>query len=161
MTRAIEPTAATSSGPKRLSARAGIEVATATTRVASTTTPAAIASPAGERTLSRSTAPTGAPARLAASAPTTTPTSQPINAPATATIALSVTVRSRSCQRRAPYQVSLRLAASRSRLMLRAASTAKAKSRAAASPPTSRSRRPATVADCSMARSSSTGACTL
>ena len=68
-TSAIEPTAARSSGPKRLSSRAGIEVATATTSVASTTTPAATASPAGERTLSRSTAPTGAPARLAASAP--------------------------------------------------------------------------------------------
>ena len=45
--------------------------------------------------------------------------------------------------------------------MLRAASTAKAKSSAAASPPTSSSRRPATVADASIARSSSTGACTL
>ena len=45
--------------------------------------------------------------------------------------------------------------------MLRAARTAKAKSRAAASPPTSNSLRPATVADFSIARSSSTGACTL
>ena len=63
-----------------------------------------------------------------------TPTSQPITAPVTATMALSVTVSNRSCQRRAPYQVSRRLAASRSRLMLRAARTAKAKRRAAASP---------------------------
>ena len=45
--------------------------------------------------------------------------------------------------------------------MLRAASTAKAKSSAAASPPTSSSLRPATVAARSVARSSSTGACTL
>ena len=66
--------------------------------------------------------------------------------PATATIALSVTVSSRSCQRRAPYHVRRRRAASRSRRMLRAASTANANSSAAASPPTSSSRRPATVA---------------
>ncbi len=45
--------------------------------------------------------------------------------------------------------------------MLRAASTAKANSSAAASPPTSRSLRPATVAESSAARSSWTGACTL
>ena len=81
-TSAIEPTAATSSRPKRLSSagrhrgRDGNDQRRERRR-----RPPRSASPAGERTLSRSTAPTGAPARLAASAPTATPTSQPITRP--------------------------------------------------------------------------------
>ena len=84
-TTATAASAATSSGPKRPRSRAGgLAVAAATTIVASTTTSSASPIPAGERTLSRSVAPTGAPARLAASAPTTRPVIQPTTVPTSA-----------------------------------------------------------------------------
>ena len=59
---------------------------------------------------------------------------------------------------RAPYQASRRRVASRSGRSVIAASSAKAKSRAAASPPTTPSRRPAARVVACASRSSSTGA---
>ena len=100
-------------------------------------------SPRGERTLSRSTSPTGAPARLPPPPPTAIPSSQPTTTPDRDAGALDA-AESHSCQRRAPNHVSRRRAASRSRRMPRAASTVNANRSAAASPPTSSSRVPAT-----------------
>ena len=125
---------------------------------ASTAVTSTSVTPPFERTLSRSTSVTGAPASRAATAPARIPTSQPARTPTTATPALSIPLSSQSCHRRAPNQTSLRRASSRSRRIPRAASTVNASRRAAPSPPTSRRRRPATFAECWAARSSSTGA---
>ena len=75
------------------------------------------------------------------------PASHPRATPTSATALDSRPLSRRSCHRCAPDHVSRRRAASRSRRMPRAARIVNARSSAAPSPPTSRSRVPATFAD--------------
>ena len=150
-------TAATSIAEIFLPPPPSTETATAITEAAATAVPRPSRRPVGESRLSVSTSQIGAPDAAATIAPAMMPTTQPTTAPPKPTAALSVPVRSARCHACAPCQVSRLLAAARSRRMAPAARTAKATRSAAASPPTSSSRRPATVAARSDSRSSCVG----
>ncbi len=114
--------------------------------------------PAQEKTECRSTAPAGEPAASAMPAATAAPIVQPITEPTTAIVIASTANTSPRCVGLAPSQVSRRIAAWFRRLPLAAASRAKASRSAAASPPISSSRRPATVLESLAAWTASTGA---
>ena len=143
--------------PTRVPSREGSEIVIHTSPAASSAVANASPSPTGETTLSRSTSATGARRRRPRCQQRRFPRATTHTDEATA---LDSSRRAPRAASAAPNHPRRRMVASKSRRMPRAARIVNASSSAAPSPPTSRRRVPATLAERSASRNSSTGAST-